>query len=480
MTFNPTPEQEALVAAARDTSDNLLVNALAGAAKTSSLVLMAEALKREMILCLAFNKKISVEMEARLPGNCSSMTLNSLGHRAWAEYLSVRLRLDTGKGYRILKEEVEKLKGNDKEEAYEDFAETLKMIQQGKRSGYVPDGKFKYPGLCGDDDFFIQLDTESSHLQEHLIRKVSAQGIREAEGGIIDFDDQIMMPALWPCTFQQFPVVMVDEAQDLSPLNHRTLQKLVNRRLIAVGDPCQAIYGFRGADEDSMSNMRQMFSMHEMTLSISFRCPRSVVREAQWRAPHMRWPDWAEEGSVRHLERWNSDTIPKDAAIICRNNAPLYTLAITMLKNGRYCKIVGNDVGKGLIKVMQKLGDKSLNRDEALAKVEAWQTRELTRARNKDLVYDKADCMRIFIKEAETLGGAITYADHIMAQEGTTQLMTGHKSKGLEFDDVFILDAKLLHAEGQDRNLLYVMQTRAKKNLTYITSESFEDEKEHL
>ncbi|MCL5460465.1 ATP-binding domain-containing protein, partial [Loigolactobacillus coryniformis] len=56
---------------------------------------------------------------------------------------------------------------------------------------------------------------------------------------------------------------------------------------------------------------------------------------------------------------------------------------------------------------------------------------------------------------------------------GPIQLMTGHKSKGLEFDNVFILDKQLLREEGQDKNLLYVMQTRAKETLTYIYLNDF-------
>jgi ATP-dependent exoDNAse (exonuclease V) beta subunit len=53
-------------------------------------------------------------------------------------------------------------------------------------------------------------------------------------------------------------------------------------------------------------------------------------------------------------------------------------------------------------------------------------------------------------------------------------MMTGHKSKGLEFHEVFILDRELIRMDRQqDQNLLYVMQTRSKERLTYITSDAF-------
>src|SRR5690242_16587497 len=101
MSFNPTPEQAAIVEAARSTKSNLLVSALAGAAKTSTLVLIAEALPGQEILCLAFNKKIATEMKERLPNWCTAMTLNSLGYRAWGAFLRKRLIVDDRKVYNL-------------------------------------------------------------------------------------------------------------------------------------------------------------------------------------------------------------------------------------------------------------------------------------------------------------------------------------------------------------------------------------------
>lgn len=477
--FIPTPEQEAIVDAAKSTTDNLLVNALAGAAKTSSLVLLSKSLSSIPILCLAFNKKIAVEMQDRLPGNCTSMTLNSLGHRAWAHAVGKRLVLDNDKVFKLLKEEIEKLTKHERDEAYELMSETLQMIRDGKSAGYIPSGRFPVNGLLGDDDFFTRLETEPTALQERLIHKVSAKSIVQAQGGIIDFADQILMPTLFPAQFPKFPLVMVDEAQDLSELNHLTLRKLFNGRIIAVGDPCQAIYGFRGAHEDSMAELAAEFDMTEYPLSISFRCPRAVVREAQWRAPHMRWPEWAEEGEVRRLGAWSSKDLPAHAAVICRNNAPLYSLAIRLLKVGRYCKILGNDIGKGLIKQLQKLGESDTPQEKVFDLIDKWEQSQLMRSRNESLVHDKAECMRIFAEEADTLGGAVAYAQHIMNVEGPLTLMTGHKSKGLEYNEVFFLDQHLVRDSGQDPNLRYVIQTRAKRRLTYIESEHFMEAKDN-
>ena len=67
MSFTPTQEQLDIIAAATDTSDNLIISALAGAAKTSTLELIANALPDVNIITLAFNKAIAEEMKSRLP-----------------------------------------------------------------------------------------------------------------------------------------------------------------------------------------------------------------------------------------------------------------------------------------------------------------------------------------------------------------------------------------------------------------------------
>ena len=111
MAFNPTLEQQAIVETAVTTKDNLLITALAGAAKTSTLVLVAEALPNVEILTLAFNKRIQLEMQERLPSNCTAKTLNGLGHSAWGKFLSQRLHLNDSKTYEIVEALIKSLRG---------------------------------------------------------------------------------------------------------------------------------------------------------------------------------------------------------------------------------------------------------------------------------------------------------------------------------------------------------------------------------
>jgi superfamily I DNA/RNA helicase len=478
MAFVLTPEQQAVVEFATQSQDNLIISALAGAAKTSTLVEVAKVLRPTRLLCLAFNKKIATEMTERLPENCVAMTLNSLGHRTWASALGKRIILEKDKNYQILTTLIKDLSKREQEQAYDEFAETLRIVDFGKACGYIPTGHHpRGKRLMDDNEFFNHLEDEPSALQEKLVREASVISINKAFDGLVDFGDQIMMPTLFPALFDSYPVVMVDEAQDLSALNHATLRKLARKRLIAVGDPNQAIYGFRGAHEESMALLQESFKMTPRILSISFRCPIAVVKEAQWRAPHMQWPEWAKEGAVLTLPEWDASSVPESAAIICRNNAPLFNMAIKLLKNGRRPQIIGNDIGKALIKVMRKLGKMSMDRVEVEIAIDQWCEDKMKKSRNKGKIIDQAQCMKIFAAQGENLGDAVAYAEHLFNSQGPIMLMTVHKSKGLEFDTVFILDRKLINIEeGQESNILYVAQTRAKKELIYVTSDSFVDE----
>lgn len=478
MKFTPTPEQVAIVEAASSTTANLAVIARAGAAKTSTLVLIAEALPRTEILCLAFNKKIAEEMSERLPANCEAKTLHGLGYKAWWQFTRAKMKVSDKKVGDLLKYEIDQLSGEDKTDAYEAFAETIDYIKKGKNAGWLPeDFRGHWRPLVDDKTFFESLPMEPSGLQIELVRRVSRASFELALKGEIDFDDMIFCPALCSVSWPTPQLTLVDEAQDLSPINHHILKKIVkNRRIIAVGDPLQAIYGFRGADVDSLPNLFKMFSMTELKLTISFRCGRKITENARWLAKDMRSPDWAVDGEVRRPVTWGPEEIQEGDAIICRNNAPLFRMAIRMIEHGLLPEISGRDIAGPLKKILTNLGKPKDLRAIAISALDNWKSKELRRAREgaEGAIHDKYDCLRVILDKTETLGDAIAYLEHLLSREGRVYLMTGHKSKGLEFDRVWFLDPHLCRLEyEQDKNLKYVIETRAKSILSYVSTETF-------
>src|SRR6185295_3366955 len=135
----PTPEQLDIIAAAKGTADNLLVNALAGAAKTTTLEMVCRQITSIPILSLAFNRRIADEMAKRLPSHVEARTMNALGHRVWMKAIGKRVSIDTKKMHTILTTLIRGLPKGRQEEAWEDMSDTLGWLRAAKRDGFVPD-----------------------------------------------------------------------------------------------------------------------------------------------------------------------------------------------------------------------------------------------------------------------------------------------------------------------------------------------------
>ncbi|PVE05536.1 exodeoxyribonuclease V subunit beta [Limnohabitans sp. Rim28] len=95
---------------------------------------------------------------------------------------------------------------------------------------------------------------------------------------------------------EQFPVAMIDEFQDTSPLQFRIFDRIYrtadNRpdiALLLIGDPKQSIYGFRGADIHSYLAARRATAGRHHVLGTNFRSTSEVVEVVN------RWFDMASD-----------------------------------------------------------------------------------------------------------------------------------------------------------------------------------------
>lgn len=479
-----TDEQLAIFEEAKSSDANLLIEALAGAAKTSTLVELAKHL-RGSVICLAFNKKIATEMEQRMPKGVQCSTLNSLGHRIWSQALGGRrLQLSDGKLHHLLLEEIEAAPSDERDHLYESMGDLSQWLRGSKNHGHVPDSSASAAGskcspLLTDDEFFEMLPEEPTPSQIDVMLRVLRRSFDMALEGRIDFADQLLMPTVMRCSFPMPQNVLVDEAQDLSELNHRMLEKLARRRIIAVGDSCQAIYSFRGAHVEGMPLLRERFNMETLHLSTTFRCPEVICDHVRHHVPRIRaWADNPNNpGSITYRNIWHINDIPDGAAVLCRNNAPLFRFALRMLKHGRRPNLWGRDVAATLVKVMENLGAPNMSRADAISALARYKTEKeakLKKASAKQTLAERCECILVFLEAAQSLGGAIALARDVFNSSGKVDLATGHKAKGSEWDTVFILDRHLLSDEGQDLNLAYVLATRAKRSLTYIDSDGYE------
>jgi superfamily I DNA/RNA helicase len=118
--------------------------------------------------------------------------------------------------------------------------------------------------------------------------------------------------------------------------------------------------------------------------------------------------------------------------------------------------------------------------DKLLDAIEGWEMEEVAKGKKEAAsVHDRADAMKVFARRGKDLSQAINYAKDLFAQKGKIQLLSGHKSKGLEWDTVYHLDpwrvpskfAKSEEELDQEYNLDYVITTRSKDRLYLINLE---------
>ncbi|MEM9442160.1 MAG: UvrD-helicase domain-containing protein, partial [Pseudomonadota bacterium] len=107
--------------------------------------------------------------------------------------------------------------------------------------------------------------------------------------GWVDFDDLIGLtvrlfkndPALAATYGERYAWISVDEFQDIDEQQYRMIRLLASEdtNILAIGDPKQAIYGFRGADPRSFQRFREDFpNAHTVTLRRNYRSSGTIVQ----------------------------------------------------------------------------------------------------------------------------------------------------------------------------------------------------------
>jgi superfamily I DNA/RNA helicase len=317
--------------------------------------------------------------------------------------------------------------------------------------------------------------------------------------GEIDFDDQLYMPACFRSVLDKYPLVLVDEAQDLSEIQHFLIARTVAKdgRLIAVGDPRQAIYGFRGALSDSMFALAHRFNSKELKLTQSFRCSKAAVALAQKYVPEITAFDGNKQGSVSNLgTKWKPEDIAEGSAVLCRNIAPLVTLGMACIKNNIPAYVAGRDIGAPLIKAARNLNP-LMNLSDSIIE---WSSTEKTKAKdNLETMERVNDITEALLSVMNSSGCQDSHAlveilkTLFAKQTGSIVLSTIHRAKGLEWDCVYFLDSWRVPQKWilkaiknspdsewmleQEHNLFYIAVTRTKDKLFFI---NYKEEEAHV
>ena len=468
--MQPSPQQQAVMDALARSAAHLSVRSLAGTGKTTTIEL-CQPIKSG--LNIAFNRNVRAEFQERMP-LASNHTFNSFGHAIITQNLG-RPRFDVKKLWHIFDEL--RLKGS--------LSDLRRLVDVGRNHGVGPSS---YSLIKHTDFEFwdnVIEDHELDILPEHRAQlpTIIKRCWELACDRIIDYGDQNWAPVVMNLSLGRPPgIVYVDEAQDINALQHHLILRLAkSSRIVLVGDPHQAIYGFRGSVAGAMGVLESQLGITSpLQLSVTYRCPKAVVEVAKRWVPEYEAHPSAPEGTVAELKEWDHTNIPLGSTILCRNNAKLVGVALYLLSKERGATIKGSEIGKGLAKLARSIDKESHPKTPAdfIKAVETWFHANY----EKPNAEDKANSLIALIRGLKTADGE-TLARRVTAlfsdEAGLITLSTIHKAKGLEWKSVFILDRSLIPSRfarteeqlQQEQNLLYVGVTRSKDSLTWITTE---------
>ena len=312
-------------------------------------------------------------------------------------------------------------------------------------------------------------------------------------------------------------VLLLDEFQDVNNIEWELVQTIIkkagNIRVIAVGDDDQNIYGFRGSSNKNMIFFKEKYKVTEFSLIKNYRSSSLIVQFNNELLDKIsnRLKTQAIEPIQKYLKsnvkliRYNTSYLEKSLAekviqdnyngtraILVRTNKQALMLStflqelgqktrlITGIKSFRlqdlhelrtftdYLKLKKNDAGLIFNNEWTDAKNKFESKHNASIHfdicMEIIQKFELNYDNQKQLVdwYE-------YIRE-------IKMEDAINADANSIIIATMHKSKGKEFDHVYLLLEDYDFSNIESKRLLYVACSRAKISLQIHCNSSFFDE----
>jgi DNA helicase-2/ATP-dependent DNA helicase PcrA len=333
-----------------------------------------------------------------------------------------------------------------------------------------------------------------------LVRQVQDRALSDfLERGHYDYDDMLYLPLKLGYGFESMDVVLVDETQDFSRLQHRLVKHVIGRRgrVVLVGDRAQAIYEFTGADAEGLDRAQDTFNALPLRLTVTFRCPKSHVALASEFSDLIVAADGAAEGEVSTVteDELLGELQPEDL-VMARTNAPMISLALRCAQQGLNVEVMGHD----LVAKLEGHVTRCFAYPFELADIEprlqeygmallqehyeqGVRGKRLRRAMQSDV--DLLACIAALAAEVATRAsraGHKAQGREITAQVGqlfhakgkAVRFCTVHKAKGLEARRVALLGAAEIMEAGRqqeekgDAAIAFVALTRAKERLWLV------------
>lgn len=504
---------DAVVKAKDKTNRSFVINALAGSGKTSTLLLICNELLKigiepSDIQILVFGKENEKTLKQKFGRlwKSSISTLHSIGRRYLAEYYQWKKKLapcsqkytDIGErlGYYTKTAKKETYWGTlISEEIIECDAEgSFKKILDLARVNLSDCTSSSLKELCNHYNIEGIKDFTAT---SRIVKEILKIGQKEAEQGSHDYTDMIYLPSIIKYKKNTQPKwILVDECQDLNVAQLNLILRIGNEQsnYVFVGDRHQAIYGFAGADCNSVQTIISKTKAIELPLPICYRCPESHIKLVQNTFPSLGIEE-KEKGEKGVIELFKSsevlDKINDGDLVLSRFTAPLVLMCIKLLGKGKKAVVKGRDIIKELSKIIRQIAkSRDFNYFRFLEFSQSFLQTKVEQLEKKELyelainLKDIVQAIEIIYKERSEINNIEELIDSITPYFSDTEcpinLCTVHRAKGLENDRVFILGSSgfpyafrkmTLWQLEQEKNLHYVALTRSTQYLGLVAIE---------
>ena len=370
--LNPAQREAVLT-----TEGPLLVIAGAGSGKTRVLtyrvahLLVTCGVKPNEILAITFTNKAAGEMKERV-----ERALGPIARAIWI------MTFHSACG-RMLRSEAERLGYRSNFTIY-DQADQVRLVKacleelERDPKRFVPRGIHSQISnaknqLIGPDEYASRV---ASFYDQTVADVYNLYQRRLFASNAVDFDDMLMLTV---DVLQRFPearekwakafrYVLVDEYQDTNHAQYVLLQLLadVSKNIMAVGDPDQSVYGFRGADIRNILDFEKDFpNTKVIPLEQNYRSTNSILQAANQVISHNRerkeknlWSELGEGEPVRIVEtedehsearfvaaeiaaRIEEGYSAREIAVVYRTNAQSRVLEDVLVRQGVAYQVIG-------------------------------------------------------------------------------------------------------------------------------------------
>lgn len=461
-----TQEQQAIVDYISNAKDDclILINAVAGAGKTFLLTQIVEIVPHTSGIYLAYNKSVATEAAGKFPSSISCSTAHSLAYRGIVKALGLRVG---NFSYKDISEKI----------AYEHKLDIIETIREFCLSSYVD-----FQQYAADVELVpVKTDLCSKYLTLMYEGKIECTH---------DFYMKVfhMHLADGSVTYPKQDFLLVDEAGDLNEVTLEIFKLLPAKVKIAVGDSAQNIYSF-----NHTVNAFELLKDEGIPfrLTESFRVSASIAsRIEEFCIEHI-----SEDMRFKGQEDIDVDNIVT-TGMLSRTNAGLISAMVNLMEDNINFTLVRRaaDIFKlpltlCFLKYQGTVSDPAYRHIQA--DVDEWyEDAKLRDDFKSPLLYlaslyhfDIAlvSAVRLLMSKGKTtILDTYEFAKSCEKKKTNLFLATCHSVKGLEYDEVIILDdlnesvTKALFPEGtemtdedreQELNLYYVACSRARKSL---------------